>query len=282
MTVATGSAFTRHTAVTRQLGDGSVPGEPAAGDRIIYDAMIDESWWIIMGPNGGYIAAIFARAAIDAAGSVERRLHSLTLHYLRPPTGGPCRVEVAVERVGRGVSAVTVRMTQADKAIAVGVASIAVPRDSISFDASTMPAVPSPENTPIPVTPDGAPPLAMLQHFRNRPVFGHLMGTIDPPGVPRSGGWMIFAEDTPIDEVALVALCDAWWPPIMEMGLPPMAVPTVDLTVHVRAVPAEPFVAVLGEFLSPLAADGYLIEDGTLWSPDGVLLAQSRQLAVLM
>jgi len=282
MSDSTESAFTRHTAVTRRDGNGSGQGEPVAGEHIFYDATIDESWWIIMGPNGGYIAAIVARAAIDAAGSAERRLHSLTLHYLRPPSGGPCAVEVAVERVGRGVSTVTVRMTQADKLIVVGVASIAVPRDSIGFDASTMPDVPSPENTPVPVTPEGAPTLAMLQHFRNRPVFGNLMGTIDPPGVPRSGGWMIFAEDTPIDEVALVALCDAWWPPIMEMGLPPMAVPTVDLTVHVRAVPTLPNVAVLGEFVSPLAADGYLIEDGTLWSPDGVLLAQSRQLAVLM
>jgi len=63
-------------------------------------------------------------------------------------------------------------------------------------------------------------------------------------------------------------------------------VPTIDLTIHFRAPEAaaiaDPDAPVLGVFRSTDAAEGLIEEDGELWSPDGVLLAQSRQLALLV
>jgi hypothetical protein len=65
----------------------------------------------------------------------------------------------------------------------------------------------------------------------------------------------------------------------------PVAAPTVDLTIHFRrALPLpgmDPAAPLLGLFTSRFSADGFFEEDGELWSPDGVLLAQSRQLALL-
>jgi len=269
------SSFLSHTAVERIGG----PSEPGAGDRVTYRADIRGSWWIVMGPNGGYVGAIVARAAVDAVGDPARRLHSITLHYLRPPVEGPCEVSVDVERVGRGLTTVTLRMHQDGRPVVVGLAALAVHRDSITLDQLERPVAPPPEQLP---APSSAPGIAMAQHFDNRPVFGHRLGGGDPPDLARTGGWMRYLEPTPVDEITLLALTDAWWPPMLEVADEPMAVPTVDLTVHIRALPEDPTDFVLGEFTSPLAADGYTIEDGRLWSRGGRLLAESRQLAVLL
>jgi hypothetical protein len=38
----------------------------------------------------------------------------------------------------------------------------------------------------------------------------------------------------------------------------------------------------LGRFRSRLTRDGFFDEDGLLWAPDGTLVAQSRQLGLLI
>jgi acyl-CoA thioesterase len=63
-------------------------------------------------------------------------------------------------------------------------------------------------------------------------------------------------------------------------------VPTIELTLHFRAAlplaggTAEDFHLV--RFQTTLIRDGFLEEDGAIWSRDGHLLAQSRQLALVL
>ena len=77
-----------------------------------------------------------------------------------------------------------------------------------------------------------------------------------------------------------MALCDAWFPAVFSAVEEPLAVPTLDLTVHLRAPLPRPSDWVLGSFWTRRARDGFLEEDGELFSRDGELLAQSRQLAL--
>jgi acyl-CoA thioesterase len=60
----------------------------------------------------------------------------------------------------------------------------------------------------------------------------------------------------------------------------------VDLTVHfLRALPladASPDDLYLSVFRAEVAADGFFVEDGDIWSEHGELVPQSRQLAVMM
>jgi hypothetical protein len=44
----------------------------------------------------------------------------------------------------------------------------------------------------------------------------------------------------------------------------------------------EPDDFVLGRFRTRTVAEGFLEEDGELWTTTGVLLAQSRQLAIML
>jgi len=49
-----------------------------------------------------------------------------------------------------------------------------------------------------------------------------------------------------------------------------------------RAPLPRPDSLLLGRFTTKLVRDGFFEEDGELWAADGTLVAQSRQLALLM
>ena len=272
------SRFTDDTAVT-SMGDGR------------YEATMDTGWWIVNGPNGGYVAAVVARAivaevAVGAETEPPKTLHSLTLHYLRPPAEGPVHLDVTIERRGRSVATATARMYQADRLVVVAIAAVAGARSTHEFNEIVAPHVPDPDDLPAPVRPEGAPTIPLNARYDMRPCLGSATSEWGPEAAPMpavTGGWIRFADPTPVDAVALAALTDAWFPPVFHrMPAQPMAVPTVDLTIHVRQLPADPFDWVLVRFASPLAVGGYLIEDGELWDRHGNLLAVSRQLAVLV
>ena len=96
-----------------------------------------------------------------------------------------------------------------------------------------------------------------------------------------SGGWIRPTEPRPVDPLLLTTYADGWPPAIFSKLSMPAAVPTIDLTVHFRgAGDVEPADWTLARFETKAAAAGYIEEDGYLWNRDGVLLAQSRQLAL--
>jgi acyl-CoA thioesterase len=80
--------------------------------------------------------------------------------------------------------------------------------------------------------------------------------------------------------VALLA--DAWfpapWPRLRALA----PAPTIDLTIHFRTPLPIGDGLLLGRFRSRVTRDGFFDEDGELWAPDGTLVAQSRQLGLLI
>ncbi len=262
------SAFDRATAV-QPAGDGrwSGCGEPG--------------WGVPTGLNGGYLAAIVLRAMQEQLADAARAARSLTCHFTRPAAPGELTIEVAVERSGRTVSTVTARLEQAREICVVAVAAFAADLDGADAYAADPPAAPPPEAVaPFPAVAD-APALAA--QFELRPVFGGLPFSGAPEAL--TGGWLRLARPRALDAPALALYADAWLPAPFPRLRAPVAAPTIDLTVHFRAPraaaavpPGEP---VLARFHSRTAAGGFFEEDGELWGRDGVLLAQSRQLALL-
>ena len=244
--------------------------ERTADDTFSCD--IDPTWWVIAGPNGGYLAAIAVRALQSRFDTTERPLRSLTLQYLRAPEPGPAEVEVVPEREGRSVTFARLRLIQDGRPCALGMAVLARSGDSIELDTAVAPKAPPPESVePMPVV-EQTPPFA--GHFDFRPVLS------PAPGEALAGGWLRLREDHELDAPLVTALCDSWFPAIFSVAHRPMAVPTLDLTVYLRRPLPRPGDWVLGRYTTRLAGEGLLEEDAELFTPDGLLLAQSRQLAL--
>jgi acyl-CoA thioesterase len=115
-------------------------------------------------------------------------------------------------------------------------------------------------------------------------VFQHRFGAPLFSGADHAevGGWLGLREERPLDAAAVTLLADAWfpapWPRLSALA----AAPTIDLTVHFRAPLPIDDTLLLGRFTNRLVRDGFFEEDGELWSPDGTLIAQSRQLGLLI
>ena len=127
--------------------------------------------------------------------------------------------------------------------------------------------------------PDVLPP-----PFVERMVFQHRFG---PPLFSRAehaevGGWLGMREQRPVDALAVAVLADAWFPAPWTRLRALAPAPTIDLTLHFRAPLPIDDSLLLGRFRTRLVRDGFFEEDGELWAPDGTLIAQSRQLALLI
>lgn len=270
------SAFETATAVTRRpSGDDS---------RLVYDGAVADGWDIGDVANGGYVLALAARAMADAA---DRPPLSITAHYVAPGRGGPCVIEVEPVRVGRRMATMSARLVQGDREVirvlgtfgeppepdADVLATLAPPSDLLPYNDTPKMARFSPT-----ATPSGLP-----RQLDTRIRAGDEGFTVErPTGRAEVAGWFAFADQQPgdaVDAIGLLLASDAFFPPVFNAGIRPGWVPTLELTVHVRAVPAPGPIAV--RFHSDVIAGGLLNEDGELWDATGTLVAQSRQLALM-
>ena len=255
--------FERDTAV-RARGNG------------IFECDLRKDWWVVAGPNGGYLGAIVVRALSADPELGSRPLRSITLHYLGRPREGAAEVHVDADRHGRSVSFMTARLVQDDRVMATAAAIFADDRDGMEIDQLDRPPATPPDDTAeLPDAPD-SPPFG--RQFDYRPAIGTpIFGGGDEA---LTGGWLRLRHERAIDAALLVALTDSWFPAVFAMRTDAAAVPTLELTVHLRGLlPREPDWA-LGRYRTRLARHGFMEEDAEIFSRDGELLAQSRQLAL--
>ncbi len=246
----------------------------AAGEGM-WRAWAPEHWFVARGPNGGYLAALAARAAEAAAG---RPLRSLSLHFVAAPAVGPLDVRAVVEREGRSYSAVSIRVEQEGAPMTLALATLgALPEDGAAWDLTPPPeAIPLAETETI--SPDQANVPAFMRNYDMRWALGR---DGDAAG---SGGWLRTREPRLLDAPLVAAMTDAWAPAAFVALGRFVAAPTLDLAIHIRRPlpPAgmAPEDHLLVRFTTRLAVGGVWEEDGELWTPSGELIAQSRQLAL--
>jgi acyl-CoA thioesterase len=260
------SAFVRDTAV-EEIGGGS------------YRAHVSADWFTPRGANGGFLAAIVLRALMATEHDSERAPRSLTLHYLRPPVEGEVRIVVTEERRGRQVTTYSARLEQDGRVCILALAALSRDFPSSLNYGDTMPDVAPPNGL---VTRDD-PKLPPIAHrFATQGAVGYAPFSGGPEAL--TGGWIAFAGDdpSPLDAPALALLADAWLPSMFVLVQDFIGVPTIDLTIHFRARTEGRTGPALAIFRSRASAEGFFEEDGELWSEDGTLLAQSRQMGPVL
>lgn len=271
--------FARDTAVER-LDDRRFRGR------------IDPGWSVVDGaaPNGGYVMALAARAMREVAGKPDPV--TLTAHFLAPPEPGEVAVEVEVLRSSRRHTTVMARLLQngeeqtrllgafADLGRAQGLTRVDLPEP----DLPPLEACLDVTTAAVQAARDGRlPSFPIQERFDHRQPAALASWAVGrPTGRGEMGGYVRFADagaGDAVDTLGLLVVADCYAPAVFNTA-PGVSswVPTIELTVQVRARPAPGYLAT--RFTTEAITAGYLEEDGQVWDSAGRLVALSRQLAL--
>jgi acyl-CoA thioesterase len=240
---------------------------------------LSAQWNIGDNPNGGYAASALLRSL--SASVPHSAPLSVTSHFQRPALGDRAgTIEVEVVRAGRLTSTATGRLLQGDKERIRSIATFGqLDGDARTGTTVSFPPVSLPD-------PDACRSRDTLAQGIDLPIMSRLDVRLDPelaePGVAgraEMAGWIRFRDEAPVTAGALPLFCDAFPPSLFGLLGRVGWVPTLELTVHVRAIPVPGWIR--ARFETRDLAGGFLIEDGVLWDEAGSVVAQSRQLALL-
>lgn len=231
-------------------------------------------------PNGGYLLACLARAALAAArdaGSGHGHVIAAGAQYYAALDVGPASVETRVQRAGRTATQVTAAISGQGRLGAQARFTLAtLPVDSRPFwgesEPTALPAIGDCVTTP------WGPRRGITLSFDPATTF-----TRTPNGPVVTGGgefraWFTDADRDAVDTVGLLYAADAL-PPATAGIVFTGWVPTLDLTVYVRALPAPGPLRL--RMRAQLLQDGFADQVCEGWDARGRLVLQSTQLAAL-
>lgn len=239
---------------------------------------VTDRWNTPMGkPNGGWVLASMLRTAMDEL-DVGRPASAAISYFASPEPGTTGSLTVTPIKMGRRVQTADVDLAHDGRPLARLTTNFVRDHHGPTRELGTPPVLPDPDSLPDPramgLPTDG---LFGRVEFRMEKAPGWTEGK--PSGDPTAVAWQRLDGGTEIDWPALGLLVDTSPPPILELGYPTSM--TVQLTVHFHRLPS-PGAWVASKFTSRHVTDGFHEEDGELWDTDGNLLAQSRQLAILL
>jgi len=239
--------------------------------------VLDDTW--TYGPgitHGGFLLELLAGTAVR--GSQHPHPLAVSGHFLRAPRLGPAEVEVEPLRTGRSTSTVRARLVQEGRPCldAVVTAGLLGEPGTPAYVDAAPPELPPLEQCLRNTSPAGQPRNGITEQLDLRldPAAAGWLG--EPSDRAEVRGWVRYASGRDVDPLALVCLADALPPVTFSLGLRGW-VPTVELTVHVRAVPAAGWLRVVQRAV--LLQDGWLDETCEIWDSTDRLVAQAVQLA---
>jgi acyl-coenzyme A thioesterase PaaI-like protein len=231
--------------------------------------------------NGGVLMATVLRAVLDT--SPHPYPVATSAHFLRVPRLEPARVQVAWLKQGRTAATARATLIQEDLPVletTVTTGSLGQPGDGgVSWTGK----------------PPQLPPIEECAGFARRAesaAFAGFAGQVDlrldpattgwlrgePAGIPEMRGYFSLREEREPDAYLLALAVDALPPTVLGLG-PFGWSPTVELTWHMRAVPAAGPLRVAARCRH--VGGGWFDEEAEVWDGVDRLVAQSRQIARL-
>ena len=238
--------------------------------------------------NGGVLIATMLRCVLDS--SPHPHPVATSAHFLHVPQTAPARVEVTWLKEGRTAATARASLIQDGKtAVEMTITTGTVPAGngtaggrgaSLSWTGAP-PVLPPIEDCvdlgpwPGAVGPDGTTGYAGQVEMRLDPATtGWRHG--EPAGIPEMRGYFRLRDDRDPDAYLLALAVDGMPPVVFGLGASGWA-PTVELTWHMRAVPAPGVLQVAARCRH--VSGGWFDEEAEVWDAAGRLVAQSRQIA---
>ncbi len=243
----------------------------------LYSAPTDRRYWNQIGPFGGWLAAL-AVTALQREAPAGWTIKAVSLQFLGRLPEGLIDIDTERLRVQRRVAALRVTLRAAgDASAAVTAEAVFAPAAMASTAiALPRPALPAPAALP---RLDALDPLAaFVGTFDHRVAFGAPWAG---QRQARSGGWLRSRLPLPSAPAALLMLADAWFPPRWATLTEPVPVSTVSMQVVFHDAgtgsPAlDDFFAAC--YQEDARTEGFGLERGALWWPDGRLALTMQQL----
>ena len=251
-----------------------------SGDGPDFEASLGETWSGVPGVNGGFMLALCTRALARALPFPDPLV--VSGFYLRPGSPGPARVATEVIRAGKTTAFGEATLWRDGKQVLrttaafTDLAQTAARSAGHEFSAGAAPDLPPPGEC-WGFEPGGVRGVSIASHFDYRIPSAPGWLTGQPTGNPRYEFWMRFRDGRPADLLALPLIVDAAPPAALELGI---VSTTVELTVHLRGRPAPGWLAC--RTWTSYVGGGYHEEDFEVWDSAGTLVAQSRQLALIL
>lgn len=246
----------------------------------VWRGRVSPAWNIGVNPNGGYLASIALRALGKCVPDQPSPL-TATIHYMRPGLPDePCEIRTEVVKRGRVLSVCRATLIQDGKprlAVLAGFGTIADHSHTTELNVP-MPDMPSPDECIERSGEQQGVGLGLLSRLDIRLHPGQVEAGAS--GKAEISGWIRFRDQAEADPLAPVLFSDTFPPSVFGLLGAVGWVPTLELTVHCRRPMTSGWV--LGRMITEDLMDGRMVENGCLWDEQGRVIAQSRQLALVM
>jgi acyl-CoA thioesterase len=252
-----------------------------SGNGPVFGSVLDGQWDGIGSTNGGFLLSLATRAIGEMVSFPDPI--AVSGFYLRPGSPGPAEISTEVLRSGKTTAFAQASLSRDGKELLRVTAAFsdldaAAARGGLSYAGTEPPVQPPPQECLL-LRRTTFPPITLVNHIEYRCAeLPFWVAGGSPSGSPVYEGWMRFADGREPDLLSLPMFVDAVAPAAIEVGMGTMS--TVELTVYLRGRPAPGWLAFRTQ--TRHLADGYLEEDAEIWDSTGRLVAQSRQLGIVL